>query len=181
MSATMEAWNGEDAPTLILSSPCQKRSRWRSWRNEAPRELRLEASASIYYILPAPAKFFATARSQTNECDLWYISRGPPRGGRFHHAARLPGEHPFHVGHDRRTCRGAYEARRLKGLHNSERYLMDVQAYFEEWSRLPGETVRMAISTKHKSVRATLERITRGPSNEDSGNASRSFGVPIPD
>jgi N,N-dimethylformamidase len=57
---------------------------------------------------------------------------------------------------------------------------MDVQAYFEEWSRLPGETVRMAISTKHKSVRATLERITRGPSNEDSGNASRSFGVPIP-
>ena len=45
---------------------------------------------------------------------------------------------------------------------------------------LPGETVRMAISTKHKSVRATLERITRGPSNEDSGNASRSFGVPIP-
>src|SRR3984957_5194190 len=57
---------------------------------------------------------------------------------------------------------------------------MDVQAYFEEWSRLPGETVRMAISTKHKSVRATLERITRGPSNEDSGNASRSFGVRIP-
>ena len=57
---------------------------------------------------------------------------------------------------------------------------MDVQAYFEEWSRLPGETVRMAISTKHKSVRATLERITRGPSNEDSGNASRSFGVPVP-
>jgi hypothetical protein len=57
---------------------------------------------------------------------------------------------------------------------------MDVQAYFEEWSRLPGETVRMAISTKHRSVRATLERITRGPSNEDSGNASRSFGVPIP-
>ncbi|MBV8797595.1 MAG: hypothetical protein JO136_21870 [Hyphomicrobiales bacterium] len=57
---------------------------------------------------------------------------------------------------------------------------MDVQAYFEEWSRLPGETVRMAISTKHKSVRATLERITRGPTSEDSGNASRSFGVPIP-
>ncbi len=57
---------------------------------------------------------------------------------------------------------------------------MDVQAYFEEWSRLPGETVRMAISTKHKSVRATLERITRGPTSEDSGNASRSFGVPVP-
>ena len=58
---------------------------------------------------------------------------------------------------------------------------MDVQAYFEEWSRLPGETVRMAISTKHKSVRATLERITRGPTKEDSDGASRSFGVPIPD
>src|SRR6478672_6568402 len=57
---------------------------------------------------------------------------------------------------------------------------MDVQAYFEEWSRLPGETVRMAISTKHKSVRATLERITRGPGNEDSGAASRSFGVAVP-
>jgi len=57
---------------------------------------------------------------------------------------------------------------------------MDVQAYFEEWSRLPGETVRMAISTKHQSVRATLERITRGPTKEDSDNASRSFGVPIP-
>jgi N,N-dimethylformamidase len=57
---------------------------------------------------------------------------------------------------------------------------MDVQAYFEEWSRLPGETVRMAISTKHTSVRATLERITRGPTREDAGNASRSFGEPIP-
>ena len=57
---------------------------------------------------------------------------------------------------------------------------MDVQAYFEEWSRLPGETLRMAISTKHKSVRALLERITRGPSSEDSGNAWWSFGVPIP-
>jgi hypothetical protein len=57
---------------------------------------------------------------------------------------------------------------------------MDVQAYFEEWSRMPGETVRTAISTKHKSVRATLERITRGPSNEGSGSASSSFGVPIP-
>ena len=56
---------------------------------------------------------------------------------------------------------------------------MDVQAYFEEWSRLPGETVRMAISTKHKSVRATLERITRGPTKEDLEGAPRSFGVPI--
>jgi N,N-dimethylformamidase len=59
---------------------------------------------------------------------------------------------------------------------------MDVQAYFEEWSRLPGEIVRMAISTKHEKVRATLERITRGPTKEDSDSdgASRSFGVPIP-
>lgn len=55
---------------------------------------------------------------------------------------------------------------------------MDVQAYFEEWSRLPGETIRMAISTKHKSVRATLERITRGPSNEDLGNAPSGFRFP---
>jgi len=28
---------------------------------------------------------------------------------------------------------------------------MDGQAYFEEWARLPGEIVRMAISTRHKS------------------------------
>ena len=57
---------------------------------------------------------------------------------------------------------------------------MDVQAYFEEWSRLPGETVRMAISSRHESVRATLERITRGPTKEDTDGAFRSFGVPIP-
>ena len=54
---------------------------------------------------------------------------------------------------------------------------MDVQAYFEEWSRLPGETVRMAISSRHESVRATLERITRGPTKEDTDGAFRSFGV----
>lgn len=40
---------------------------------------------------------------------------------------------------------------------------MDIQAYFEEWSRLPGETVRMAISTRHPSVRATLVRLVSGP------------------
>lgn len=57
---------------------------------------------------------------------------------------------------------------------------MDVQAYFEEWSRLPGETVRMAISTKHKSVRATLERITRGPSNEDLGTLRVPLGFRFP-
>jgi N,N-dimethylformamidase len=56
---------------------------------------------------------------------------------------------------------------------------MDVQAYFEEWSRLPGETVRIAISTRHASVLATLERITRGPTKQDSGGVSRPFGAPI--
>jgi N,N-dimethylformamidase len=40
---------------------------------------------------------------------------------------------------------------------------MDIQAYFEEWSRRPGETVRMAISTPHPSVRATLVRLVSGP------------------
>jgi len=40
---------------------------------------------------------------------------------------------------------------------------MDIQAYFEEWSRCPGETVRMAISTPHPSVRATLVRLVSGP------------------
>ena len=35
---------------------------------------------------------------------------------------------------------------------------LDTQAYFEEWSRKPGETVRMAISSAHNSVHATFER-----------------------
>jgi N,N-dimethylformamidase len=38
-----------------------------------------------------------------------------------------------------------------------------IQAYFEEWSRRPGDRVRMAISTPHTSVRAVLERIHTGP------------------
>src|ERR1700691_1549255 len=38
-----------------------------------------------------------------------------------------------------------------------------IQAYFEEWSRRPGDRVRMAISTPHARVRAVLERINTGP------------------
>ncbi|MCF3594630.1 LamG domain-containing protein [Rhodobacteraceae bacterium LMO-12] len=56
---------------------------------------------------------------------------------------------------------------------------MQIEAYFEEWSRLPGETVRMAVSTPHKSVRATMERIVRGPTSVDSDNGSHPFGDPI--
>jgi N,N-dimethylformamidase len=44
---------------------------------------------------------------------------------------------------------------------------MDIQAYFEEWSRCPGETVRMAISTPHATVRATLVRLLSGPGQGD--------------
>ena len=40
---------------------------------------------------------------------------------------------------------------------------MDIQAYFEEWSLKPGDTVRMATSTAHPSVRATLVRLLSGP------------------
>jgi len=40
---------------------------------------------------------------------------------------------------------------------------MRIQAYFEEWSVLPGDTVRMAISTPHDQLTATLEKITSGP------------------
>jgi hypothetical protein len=40
---------------------------------------------------------------------------------------------------------------------------MDIQAYFEDWSVKPGETARMAISTAHPSVRATLVRLVSGP------------------
>ena len=38
-----------------------------------------------------------------------------------------------------------------------------IQAYFEEWSRRPGDRVRMAVSTPHTRVRAVLERIHTGP------------------
>jgi N,N-dimethylformamidase len=38
-----------------------------------------------------------------------------------------------------------------------------IQAYFEEWSRRPGDRVRMAISTAHSEVRAVFERLNKGP------------------
>jgi hypothetical protein len=44
---------------------------------------------------------------------------------------------------------------------------VDIQAYFEEWSRQPGDVVRLAISTPHKSVRATLVRLVSGPGQGD--------------
>src|ERR1700730_7445029 len=40
---------------------------------------------------------------------------------------------------------------------------MEIQAYFEEWSCEPGDTVRMAISTVHASVRASLVQLISGP------------------
>ena len=40
---------------------------------------------------------------------------------------------------------------------------MRIQAYFEEWSVAPGDTVRMAISSDIPVLRAQLERITGGP------------------
>lgn len=40
---------------------------------------------------------------------------------------------------------------------------MEIQAYFEEWSRSPGDPVRMAISTAFPSVRATFVRLVSGP------------------
>jgi N,N-dimethylformamidase len=44
---------------------------------------------------------------------------------------------------------------------------MDIQAYFEEWSRQPGDVVRLAISTPHRSVRASLVRLVSGPGHGD--------------
>lgn len=38
-----------------------------------------------------------------------------------------------------------------------------IHAYFEEWSRLPGETARMAISTSCASVQATFVKLIEGP------------------
>ncbi|WP_158810771.1 N,N-dimethylformamidase beta subunit family domain-containing protein [Beijerinckia sp. L45] len=43
---------------------------------------------------------------------------------------------------------------------------MNIQAYFEEWSRAPGETVRMAVSTAHRQVHATLVRLLSGPARD---------------
>jgi N,N-dimethylformamidase len=44
---------------------------------------------------------------------------------------------------------------------------MEIQAYFEEWSRRPGDTVRLAISTPHASIRASLVRLISGPGQGD--------------
>lgn len=40
---------------------------------------------------------------------------------------------------------------------------MQIKAYFEEWSRQPGETVRMAVSAPGKMVRARFMRLVSGP------------------
>ncbi len=40
---------------------------------------------------------------------------------------------------------------------------MEILAYFEEWSRRPGDKVRLAVSTKKSTVRTVLERILTGP------------------
>jgi N,N-dimethylformamidase len=44
---------------------------------------------------------------------------------------------------------------------------MDIQAYFEEWSCKGGDVVRLAISTPHKSVHASLVRLVSGPGRND--------------
>ena len=46
---------------------------------------------------------------------------------------------------------------------------MEIQAYFEEWSRRPGELVRMAVSTRHAEVRASLVRLISGPGQGENG------------
>lgn len=40
---------------------------------------------------------------------------------------------------------------------------MDILGYFEEWSRRPGDNVRLAVSTRKQTVRAVFERIVSGP------------------
>jgi N,N-dimethylformamidase len=44
---------------------------------------------------------------------------------------------------------------------------MDLQAYFEEWSCQPGDVARLAISTPHEAVRASLVRLISGPGQGD--------------
>ncbi|MGY4404122.1 N,N-dimethylformamidase beta subunit family domain-containing protein [Bradyrhizobium sp. USDA 3315] len=44
---------------------------------------------------------------------------------------------------------------------------MDIQAYFEEWSCEPGDVVRLAISTPHATVRASLVRLVSGPGRDE--------------
>lgn len=56
---------------------------------------------------------------------------------------------------------------------------MQIEAYLEEWSLSPGELVRMAVSTDHPTVRARLERVTRGPRDRDTVS-EYSFGDIVP-
>ncbi|MBB3236700.1 N,N-dimethylformamidase beta subunit family domain-containing protein [Phyllobacterium endophyticum] len=55
---------------------------------------------------------------------------------------------------------------------------MQIEAYLEEWSLLPGEIVRMAVSTEHPTVRVRLERVTRGPRDRNTV-ANHSFGTVV--
>lgn len=55
---------------------------------------------------------------------------------------------------------------------------MKIFAYFEEWSRRPGETVRIAISTPLAEVTAELVRLTTGPG----GRGQSAVGTaPVPE
>ncbi len=45
---------------------------------------------------------------------------------------------------------------------------MKILAYFEDWSRRPGQTVRLAISSEFPKVHATLVRVLSGPGNPKS-------------
>lgn len=60
-----------------------------------------------------------------------------------------------------RPCRDRVSRIVLHREHESRD--MDIQAYFEEWSRRPGDAVRLAISTPHESVHASLVRLASGP------------------
>lgn len=44
---------------------------------------------------------------------------------------------------------------------------MRFQAYFEEWSRQPGQPVRLAVSTDSRRYRASFERVVGGPGAPD--------------
>lgn len=56
---------------------------------------------------------------------------------------------------------------------------MEIQAYFEEWSRLPGETVRMAISAPGPEVHARFLRLRSGPGKgeNEAGYVTEIFDV----
>jgi hypothetical protein len=46
---------------------------------------------------------------------------------------------------------------------------MEIQAYFEEWSRRPGDIVRMAVSTAQDAVHASFVRLQSGPGQGENG------------